>query len=63
MQSEIIEKVKMAQRFYYLALKFEDRLPKGAVGFAKEVCNIYTKMAKERYVSLSNEELFDSILK
>lgn len=53
----------MAQRFYYLAVKFENRLPKSTVNFAKEVCDAYTKMAKKMELSLNSEELLDEILK
>jgi hypothetical protein len=58
-----IKEVKMAQRFYYLATKFEDRIPAAVVGFAKEVCNRYTKMAKAMNLKLNDQELIDSILK
>ncbi|SKA89253.1 hypothetical protein SAMN05443428_10999 [Caloramator quimbayensis] len=53
----------MAQRFYYLSIKFEDRLPKSTVKFAKEICDAYTKMAKKMELSLNSEELLDEILK
>ncbi|MCX7884781.1 MAG: hypothetical protein N2448_07120 [Caloramator sp.] len=63
MNSEIYRQVKMAQRFYYLAVKFENRLPKGTVDFAKKICDVYTKMAKKMELSLNSKELLDEILK
>lgn len=63
MQVEIIDKVKMAERFYYLAVKFENKLPAGAVKMAKETCNKYIKIAKEMNLYLDKEELIDIILK
>jgi hypothetical protein len=59
---DIFEQVKMAQRLYYLALKHEEKIPEGVIKFAKNVCNEYTKMAKEMKLSLSQEELIDKIL-
>lgn len=63
MDSELLEKVKKSQRLYFLALKFEDRLPKVVVEYAKKTCNDYTKMAKEMKLSMSNEETGKNILK
>ena len=53
----------MAQRFYYLAVKFEDRLPKSTVKFAKKTCDAYTKMAKDINIELTSIELSKEILK
>lgn len=63
MQVEIINEVKMAQRFYYLAVKFENRLPAGAYKMAEETCNKYIKIAKEMNLFLDNEGLIGTILK
>lgn len=63
MDSGILKEVKMAQRLYYLATKYETRLPKTVVEFSKDVCNSYTKMAKEMEIRLSSDELVDYILK
>lgn len=63
MNSELLEKVKNAQRLYYLANKYKSVLPKAYVLSAKKICNTYTKMAKEKEESLSKEELFKYILK
>lgn len=63
MNSEIYNEVKMAQRFYYLAVKYESRVPKSVVKFAKKVCNVYTKKAKDINFQLSDEELLNEILK
>lgn len=63
MHSEAITEIKMAQRFYYLAIKFEDKVTKDVVIFAKETCDKYTKMAKSMNIKLKGEELIRTILK
>lgn len=63
MHSESVEEIKMAQRLYYLAIKYEKRVPKGTVIFARNICDRYTKTAKEMNIKLNYKELIDAILK
>lgn len=63
MNSDLLREVRMAQRLYYLSTKYENRLPKTVVEFSKDVCNKYTKKAKEMELSLNSSELIDYILK
>lgn len=63
MSGGIIEQVSKAQRFYYLATKYQDKIPVSVGEFAKKICNDYTKMAKDKKIVLNNNELFKLILK
>lgn len=63
MRSEPISNVKMAQRLYYLAIKYEAKVSKGVVIFARNICDRYTKEAKKMNAKLNNEELMKIILK
>ena len=63
MKSDLLEKTKKSQRLYFLALKFEDRIPKSVIEYAKKTCNDYTKMAKEMNLSMSNEDIGKNIFK
>ncbi|EYE87807.1 hypothetical protein Q428_11340 [Fervidicella metallireducens AeB] len=63
MDNELLDKVKMAQRLYYLAVKNEKKIPQNFLLFAKETYNNYIKAAKEKDLRLSEEELIRLILK
>ncbi|TDT61077.1 hypothetical protein [Fonticella tunisiensis] len=63
MKRETLEMVKKSQRLYFLALKFENRLPKAVVEYSKKICNDYTKIAKEMNLCCDVEGLIDKILK
>lgn len=63
MCSEPVSEIKMAQRLYYLAIKYEAKVSKGVVIFARNICDRYTKEAKKMNVKLNSEELMETILK
>jgi len=42
-----LEKIEMAYKLYYLANKFQDKVPKPILEFSKKICNEYIKVAKE----------------
>lgn len=63
MHSESVEEIKMAQRLYYLAIKYEKRVPKGIIIFSRNICDGYTKKAKKMNIKLSCQELIEAILK
>ncbi|MCX7903476.1 MAG: hypothetical protein N2486_03085 [Caloramator sp.] len=42
-----LEKIEMAYKLYYLATKFQDKVPKAILQFSKKICNEYIKVAKE----------------
>lgn len=63
MDSELLEKVRMAQQFYSLSIKFKERMPKAVTIFAMQICDKYTKKAKEEGAQVDEKTLIKYILK
>ena len=53
----------MAQQFYSLSIKFKERMPKAVTIFAMQICDKYTKKAKEEGAQVDEKTLIKYILK
>jgi hypothetical protein len=63
LSGDLFEQVKAAQKLYYLAVKYQNRVPYSIITFTKKICNEYTKTAKRMNLSLTPEELAKYTLK